>query len=85
MGSKERQKEEINAEEGKNYRVQERWKEGVKGEGAGYASPLPPWRQRQVQHRGQLPPLSWSKLPRPLAARQLPLALSTEPARGERE
>lgn len=38
MGSKERQKEEINAEEGKNYRVQERWKEGVKGEGAGYAS-----------------------------------------------
>lgn len=70
--STERQKREINAGEGKNHRVKGRWKEGVKEERAAYRSPFALAEARQVQHRGQLPSLSWSKLPRPRVARQRP-------------
>lgn len=61
-GSKERQKEEVNAEEEKNQRVKGRWKEGVKEERAGSSSRSAPAAARPVQHRGQLPPLSRSEL-----------------------
>lgn len=54
---------ETNAGEGENHRVKGRRKEGVKEERAGYRSPFAPLAARQVQHRGQLPSLSWSKLP----------------------
>ena len=46
--------------------------EGVKEERAAYRSPFALAAARQVQHRGQLPSLSRSKLPRPRVARQRP-------------
>lgn len=87
-GSKGRQKQEINAEEGKNHRVKEKnRRRGKRKRGQVTGAHLLQQRRWRVQHRGQLPSLSGSKLragSQPGSHRGRNAAFSARPASGRK-